>query len=175
MKNYITHISTSLILLLAISQWSFAQGPPPPDGGKGRDKIEAAKIGLISERLGLTPEEAEKFWPVYNEYSQKRRENHRQFQEARRKYNPETASDRETEEMLRLGRQTKERQLKIEKEYSERLLSVISSRQLLSLQEAEREFREMLLKRLEQRQRQQQNQQLRQRENNERMRNKRNN
>jgi hypothetical protein len=31
-------------------------------------RIETLKIAYISEKLKLTPEEAEKFWPVYNKY-----------------------------------------------------------------------------------------------------------
>lgn len=143
---------------------------------EARQRIESAKIALISERLGLTPEDAQKFWPIYNEYSQKRRDNHREFAEARRNFNPETASEQETQAMLKLGREVKERQLKLEGEYSDRMLKVIDSKQLMSLQNAERDFKRMLLDRLDQRRQQQQNQsdQLR-RQNNERMRNKRNN
>jgi hypothetical protein len=36
-----------------------------PDGSR----LEALKIAYISKKLNLTPEEAEKFWPVYNQYS----------------------------------------------------------------------------------------------------------
>jgi hypothetical protein len=36
-----------------------------PDGSR----LEALKIGYLSKKLNLTPEEAEKFWPVYNQYS----------------------------------------------------------------------------------------------------------
>lgn len=142
---------------------------------EARQRIESAKIALISERLGLTPEDAQKFWPIYNEYSQKRRENHMEFAKARRNFNPETATEQETEAMLKLGREVKERQLKLEGEYSDRMLKVIDSKQLMSLQNAERDFKRMLLDRLDQRRQQQnQNDQLR-RQNNERLRNKRNN
>ena len=36
-----------------------------PDGSR----LEALKIAFITKRLNLTPEEAQKFWPVYNQYS----------------------------------------------------------------------------------------------------------
>ncbi|MCW5906806.1 MAG: hypothetical protein KIS94_03020 [Chitinophagales bacterium] len=36
--------------------------------GKG-DKIEALRIAFISQRLSLTPDEAQKFWPLYNQYT----------------------------------------------------------------------------------------------------------
>src|SRR6476660_7690060 len=52
---------------------------------KAKEKINAARIAYITERLGLTPEEAEKFWPVYREYSQKRKEIRQQFKTAKEK------------------------------------------------------------------------------------------
>ncbi|MFO7659215.1 MAG: hypothetical protein R6W78_19310 [Bacteroidales bacterium] len=35
-------------------------------------KIQNRKIEFISERLNLTPEEEEKFWPVYNDYTNRK-------------------------------------------------------------------------------------------------------
>ena len=61
------------------------------------------------------------------------------------------ATEEETKKLIQLGRETKERQLNLEREYSDRMLQIINNRQLLSLHEAEQEFRELLLRRLEQR------------------------
>ena len=36
-----------------------------PDGSR----LEALRIAYITKRLNLTPEEAQKFWPVYNQYA----------------------------------------------------------------------------------------------------------
>lgn len=45
-----------------------AQPPQgPPDGDKA-EKIESLKRLYISEKLNLTPAEAEKFWPIYNQW-----------------------------------------------------------------------------------------------------------
>ena len=41
----------------------FAQG-----GEKMRERIKAQKVAFITDKLNLTPEEATKFWPVYNAY-----------------------------------------------------------------------------------------------------------
>ena len=39
------------------------------DGDKTRaEKIEALKIAFITQKLQLTTDEAQKFWPVYNQY-----------------------------------------------------------------------------------------------------------
>jgi len=33
-----------------------------------QEKIKAQKIAFFTEKIGLTPDEAEAFWPVYNQY-----------------------------------------------------------------------------------------------------------
>lgn len=35
---------------------------------QNREKLDAFKIGFFTKRLNLTTQEAERFWPVYNEY-----------------------------------------------------------------------------------------------------------
>ena len=65
--------------------------------------------------------------------------------------------------MIDLGLKVKERQLNLEREYSERMRQVITNRQMVNLRRAEEEFRQRLLERI---QKQRQNaQQQRQRAN----------
>jgi hypothetical protein len=45
-----------------------AQDNQPPTQ-KTQQDIEALKVAFISRELDLTPDEAQKFWPVYNQYS----------------------------------------------------------------------------------------------------------
>lgn len=115
---------------------------------EAREKIEAAKIALITERLELTPDQAEKFWPVYREYSQKNRKIRSDFNKERRSFDPNSATEEENKKMLNMANKVKQQQLDLEKEYSDRMLQVISSRQLNNLRKAEGDFREMLLKRI---------------------------
>jgi hypothetical protein len=115
------------------------------------DKIESARIALITERLGLTPEEAEKFWPLYNEYSNQRETLRKEFMNARKQYQRDNLSEEEGKKLIEMGMQLKERQLALEKEYASRLTDVINNRQLVALKKAEEDFRKMLLERLQQR------------------------
>ena len=34
------------------------------------NRLEALKIAYITKRLDLSPEEAQKFWPIYNQYAE---------------------------------------------------------------------------------------------------------
>ena len=127
----------------------FANSVMAQGGSGSREKLEAAKIGIITEKLQLTTEQAERFWPIYSEFNLKRRTNHEAFKKARMNYNATEATDAETQALLNLGRETKANELTLEKQYSEKMLEVISNKQLLLLYEAEREFKERLLKQLE--------------------------
>lgn len=55
-------ILLSALFFLNISYFCYAQGEAR------RNKIEAIQIAYLTKELALTPDEAEKFWPVYNEY-----------------------------------------------------------------------------------------------------------
>src|SRR5690606_11850367 len=113
------HMKKILItVLIVFGHWSLAQEPSP----EALEKIEAAKIALITERLELTPEQAEKFWPIYREYGKQRQEIRREFDDARKIFDPNKASEEENKKMLDMANQVKERQLKLERDYSERIL-----------------------------------------------------
>ena len=61
-----------IILFAAVATFVKAQAPeqPPPQVSEQKQQdIEALKVAFISKELELTPTEAEKFWPVYNQYS----------------------------------------------------------------------------------------------------------
>lgn len=170
MKNIIKIL---LMLLIAAPLYTRAQEEEIKDP-KAREKIEAARIGLISERLGLTPEQAERFWPIYREFTEKRGEMVREFRQAQRELGSDNQDPEKQKELVELGLKIKQRQLDLEKDYSRRMMDVISAQQIMNLRNAEKEFQRMIIRQLQQRRDLQQrkenlrdrNQQLRDRKNN---------
>lgn len=55
-----------LAIFFLLSSTYICIGQPP--GGKQR--VEAIKIAFITKELNLSPAESERFWPVYNSYSE---------------------------------------------------------------------------------------------------------
>ena len=55
----------TLIIILITANLSLGQK-------KQNLRIEAEKIAFFTRRMDLTPEEAKEFWPVYNEFAEKR-------------------------------------------------------------------------------------------------------
>jgi len=57
------------IILLLIAFVCFAANPMAQNlRQKDGNTVEALKIGYFTKKLDLTPDEAQKFWPVYNQY-----------------------------------------------------------------------------------------------------------
>ncbi len=129
-----------------------------------RDKIEAARIAFITERLELTPEQAEKFWPLYREYQNQRESLRQEFMEARQGVQKQDLTEEESKRLIELGLQFKDRETQLQRTYSERMARVISNRQILQLRKTEDDFRRMLLQRLERRREMQERMQQRKKE-----------
>lgn len=110
-------------------------------------KIESAKIALITERMALSPEQAERFWPVYNEYQDKQRQLHR-LNNRRAEGAIADMNETEAKEWLEKKLDLKQRELALDNEYLPRLIETTSAKQVLVLEIAEREFKRMLLQRL---------------------------
>lgn len=112
---------------------------------KGREtrfqQIESAKIAYITNHLELTPTEAQKFFPIYNEY----REEMREIMHANR-------SNKNNKEPS-LGIEFDSKVLACKKKYHARFSTVVSASKASRFFQVEREFREQLFKELENRHR----------------------
>jgi hypothetical protein len=141
-----------IIFLSLIAMSAFAQDEelPQPQDQKVREKIEAARIAYITDQLQLTPGEAEKFWPIYREFAERRREIRHQLRDARNG-KPGQTDQEAVDQQFKM----KQQELDLEKDYSGRLLKVISAQKLRSLPQAERKFRQMILDQIQRRQMQQ--------------------
>lgn len=121
-----------------------------------KDKIKAARIGLITQRLNLTPEQAQKFWPIYNEFDQKRADARKPYRDAQKDINPNNPDPKQQQALVDLGIKVKQDELNLEKEYSAKMMNVITAQQMLNLRQAERDFRNIIINMLNNRRLQQQ-------------------
>lgn len=137
----------SIIFTLALSTSLISQGfGNDIDNDERRDKIESRieskKIAFITQKLDLSPQEAQQFWPVYNEYQDK-------LKDARNRNNQELNEDNLTEKDAEnfldnlLGWEQLEIDLK--KEYFNKLKGIVGSKKVARLYILEKEFREELL------------------------------
>ena len=134
-------------LMLAMLSFSASHAQAQRQNEEELKKIENAKVAIITNRLNLTPEQSKGFWPIYNEFSQKRRDMNRSMREII-KGKGVAATDDQALNSLKEVQDLKQKQIELEKDCQERLLTVISAKQLTELYNAERDFNEMLLQRL---------------------------
>ena len=145
MKKIIT------VLSIAISAKSFAQQPPglpppPPDGPK-KEKMEAMHIAFLTNKLDLTPDEAQKFWPVYNEFQKKREDIHKKHREEVKgaKENFDSLSDKQVEKIVDNEMVFRQKNLDLEKEYHAKFKLVLPVKKVAKLYHAEDMFARHLL------------------------------
>lgn len=113
-------------------------------------KIEAAKVAFVKEKIQLTENQEMLFWPIYNDYLDKKQEIRKQIKSLK----TETGALSATDEQLKLDLQKlfdlRQQELMLEKEYfTLKFIKVISLRQVIELQKAEKQFTLMLIKKLE--------------------------
>lgn len=111
--------------------------------------VESARVAFITQKVNLTPTQAEKFWPLYNELQSERSDIRKTIRGLYDKMN--TPSEQTTEKVKSYLDQLtllKIKEANLEKNYYTRFLLVISSKQLVDLLAAEREFQKILLKKV---------------------------
>ncbi len=142
--------------LYLISGWAaIAQDPVDSDvvtqDPQVQEKIKNLRIAYISDKLSLTPDQAEKFWPVYREFSDQRKGIRQEMIQARKQIKTDNPDPAKQEELVKLGLTLKQRELDLEKKYSERLMRVITAQQMLNLRKAEGDFQRIILEQVQQR------------------------
>lgn len=114
-----------------------------------KEQIKAHKIAFISNELSLTPEEAEEFWPVYNQYTstlEKIRTEKRSTIKQLRRINElsEEQSYELTQKVFELEKSESDTRL----EYLDKFADVLDKRKAARVFVAEEKFKRELLKKI---------------------------
>jgi len=117
---------------------------------RGKERIKAYRTAYITQELDLSPNEAEKFWPIYNEYDKKifnlrvlkmRKEKSR----IRELGGPEMLSDEEASKTLNMMLDSEKEITKTREEMYKTLSKILTPSKLLKLYHAEMSFNKRLL------------------------------
>ncbi len=119
----------------------FAQ-PQGPLSKEARQRIESQRIAFITQRLNLTPDEATKFWPIYNEHKDALKD----MKDDMERPDLMTITDDEANTIIDKHIIQEQRRLDLQKKLIADLRKVISPRKIIMLQAAEREFNRGLLR-----------------------------
>jgi len=114
---------------------------------KKKEEIESHKIAFITTELSLTPNEAEKFWPLYNEFA-KKCDSIQICQHSLCMFHKDKFADITEEEAAKIADSSiliAEKFMLIRKEYHKKFRHVLPAKKVIKLYRSEKEFKKILL------------------------------
>lgn len=144
------------LLLLSLLTAGLPATEAAAQGGGGRrperlSQLENARVAYITQKVSLTPEQAQKFWPLYNEFTAKRRDLNQRLRQLRPSQT-DALSEQQLRDNFNQSFKLREQDIDLEKDYFEKFQRVISVRQVAALFLAERQFTREVIKRVADRQ-----------------------
>lgn len=140
------HILGLMFLVLAAIP-AFAQQDEEPDE-KRKEKIETLKRAYISEKLDLTVAEAEKFWPIYNEFDKKKDEVRKAIRTTYKKLKDTTPTEKELTESIDVITSKRKEEADLDAKFLKDCLPVLGTEKVLKLATLEKEFQRQLMQKL---------------------------
>lgn len=138
--------STILIVLYWLSSITLLVGQ---DRKAEREKIAQAKVAFITQKLRLLTEQEQKFWPVYNDYSDRKKVLRKSIRLLKMDQFANATTDEELKADIKKMFELKQQELDLENEYYNKFLKILTPRQVVELVKAERAFIKILYKKLE--------------------------
>jgi hypothetical protein len=136
-----TMVFTGIILLMSLHL--LAQRHLDP---KTIELIKSKKVAFMTEQVGLTSQESQKFWPIYNQLEQERNDlmdKKRDLEES-----TEDKSIKSEDYYRKLAQEIVAMHLKegkLTEEYNAKFLSVLPAEKVVKLYRSERKFRSYLM------------------------------
>ena len=112
------------------------------------EKIKSLKVAFITEKLDLSSKEAQAFWPIYNDYQEKREAlRKKERTQIKGKIKEANAlSEKEAKDLLEKYLRFEEEEEELDKAFLKEVSKVISSKKTLLLLRSEEEFKRQLIK-----------------------------
>ncbi|WP_420387302.1 hypothetical protein [Roseivirga sp.] len=144
-------IYTSLLILAC--SFSFAQQQRSDEDRKAEwERLKAARVAFLSNRLQLDVATAQKFWPIFNEYESKKEALGDKYNKQKRALVSENGwrnmSDENADKMLDIYLEQKQAELDLEKEYLAKFNKVLDKGQIWMVIRIDSDFRRSLMRRI---------------------------
>lgn len=143
-------VATFLIILIAVSI-SQIHGQNPR-----MEKLNAYKIAFFTKKMNLSSQEAEKFWPLYNEFQDKKLNIQEERVLLNRNFNLNGAvmSDKELTEAGDKYISLEVREVSLSQEYHNKFKEILPPAKVIRLYQAENQYKLLLLNELQDRKQQ---------------------
>lgn len=114
------------------------------DRDEHRQRIKALKTAHITEGLDLTSKEAQQFWPIYNEFEEKRRNLYRR--ERAEVKDVECMTEEQANSLLKEYVQIEREDFLLKQKYYNDLKNIFSAKRIMRLKEVEDEFNDKMMR-----------------------------
>lgn len=139
MKTLIMYRSIIIVLFVLVGSWSTLNAQNDTDKFA---KIKAEKIAFLTEKMDLKVNEAEKFWPLYNDYNKAMWAIRNEARSSIKSPNEEQAKS-----ILFTNLDKEEKEIALKRSFYEKASKVVSYQKLYLFDKGEREFRLKILER----------------------------
>ncbi len=139
----------ALVLVATASLVALAQPGEPPMEGKGKEKMEALKRAYYTEKLELTSAEAEKFWPVYNEYDAKKDAARKEMRKAIKKSESDSVTTKEATATIDLVSLKRKEEVDLDSKFLKDCLPILGAPRTMQLSKLDREFQKQVMEKLQ--------------------------
>ena len=121
--------------------------PPPYANIMQGEQVQIERIAYFTEKIGLTPEEAQLFWPIYNEMDNKRTALFEEKAAILKVFmdNPKGMNDKQINEQLNRLADINKQEGALYGEYDAKFRKVMSAQKVMNMYVAEMGFRRYLL------------------------------
>lgn len=120
MKSFFSLYTLLAVLMLAI----------PEARAQGGQRLENMRIAYLTQDLELTSAQAEKFWPLFNEFAAKRKALHQALRAGMEKANSESASEADIYAAVDEVIAQRKREVELTQEYLPKFKKILTARQL---------------------------------------------
>lgn len=105
-------------------------------------EMKAKRVAFITEKVNLTAEEAEVFWPLCNELQEKKFELNKPLREERRalRSSKKAMTNADYEKLLDSNADIKIKEAQLDKEYLVKFKKILSAEKIYKYQRAEEDF-----------------------------------
>ena len=132
-----------------IATVGFSQNKPKPDRFNPEfwESIKTKRIAVFTENIGLTPAEAQQFWPVYNAFDKERMDlmQKRRALEEKLEEGKTGLTDTEYRKIANDFVATHMEEARVIESYNTKYLKILPAEKVCKLYQAERKFREYLM------------------------------
>ena len=114
------------------------------------EQVQIERIAYFTEQIGLTAEEAQLFWPIYNEMDSKRNTLFEERASIIKKFMDDSNSlaDKQIDEQLNRLKVIQQEEMALPVEYDTKFRKVLPARKVMKLYVAEMGFRNYLLQKM---------------------------